>query len=71
MKRLRAAWFFRRHTIERVKEDAMHWLARHLPRRLATWSFITVVAYATTGKYGDTVVPELSAMEALKRWEER
>jgi len=27
------------------------------------------MAHATTGEYGSTVVPELTAMDALKRWE--
>lgn len=42
------------------------WLA---PRRLAYWCAIRVVASATTGRYGDTVVPELKAMDAIQRWE--
>jgi hypothetical protein len=44
------------------------WLAWRLPRSLAMWACVRVVAYASTGKYGDTVVPELTAMDALKRW---
>lgn len=47
------------------------WLANRLPRRLVSACFIRVMAYATTGKYGNTVVPDLRGMEALKRWEER
>lgn len=40
-----------------------------VPRRLAYWCAIRVMANATTGQYGDTVVPELRAMDALQRWE--
>jgi hypothetical protein len=41
-----------------------------LPRRLVMWSYIRVGAHATTGKYGNTVVPEITMMEALKRWDD-
>jgi hypothetical protein len=40
-----------------------------LPQRIVTWCFVRVVAHATTGKYGNTIVPELGAMEALGRYE--
>jgi hypothetical protein len=45
------------------------WLARHLPKRLVYWCYIQVATYATTGKHGNTVVPELSMMDALQRYE--
>jgi hypothetical protein len=40
-----------------------------LPKRLISWCFVRVVAAATQGKYSDTVVTELPAMEALQRWD--
>jgi hypothetical protein len=49
-------------------EKAIQWVAWHLPRRLVMWCFIRVTAYATTDEYSSQVVPELSAMDALKRW---
>lgn len=42
-----------------------------LPRSIAYWCAVRVFAHATTGEYGNTIVPELTAMEALKRWEAR
>jgi len=27
-----------------------------------------IMAYSTTGKYGDTVTPELTGMDAIKRY---
>ncbi len=42
-----------------------------LPKRLVYWCAIRVMAYATTGKHSNQVVPELLAMDALKRWEEQ
>jgi hypothetical protein len=46
------------------------WFVWLLPRRMIMWCAIRLIAYATSGKYGDTIVPELSAMDALKRWDE-
>lgn len=45
------------------------WLAHRLPNRLRYFAAIDVVAYATTGKYGNTVVTDLTAMEAIRRFE--
>jgi len=45
------------------------WLAWKLPNRLVYWCGIRVVANATTGRYQTTIVPELSAMDALDRWD--
>jgi hypothetical protein len=42
-------------------------VARRLPRWLRYWVTIDSIARATTGKYGTTVVPELTAMEVLER----
>jgi hypothetical protein len=50
-------------------EKIWQWLAWRLPRGLVYWCAIRVMAHATTGRYGTTVVPELPAMEALSRWE--
>lgn len=45
------------------------WLAYRLPRPLVYWAAIRLMAHATTGQYRDQVVPDLTAMDALKRWE--
>jgi hypothetical protein len=47
------------------------WLAVvwRLPRRLVYWCAVRVIAHATTGQYGHTVVPQLTAIDALKRWD--
>lgn len=45
------------------------WLAWRLPRGLVKWAAVRLVAHATAGPYSGTVVPELTAMDALKRWE--
>lgn len=46
------------------------WLAWRLPVRLVRWCAVRVVAHATTGRYSGTVVPSLTIMEAMKRWEQ-
>ena len=46
----------------------VRWLAWKLPKRLVLWAAIRVVANATQGAYSDQVVPDLTAMDALDRW---
>lgn len=43
-------------------------IAFRLPKRLVMWCAVRVIANATTGAYGNQIVPELSAMDALDRW---
>jgi hypothetical protein len=43
------------------------WVARHLPRWVRYWVTIDSISRATTGKYGDTEVPALHAMDVLDR----
>ena len=54
----------------KIKENAWMWLVWKLPRTLIMWSTIRLVSHATTGEYGNTIVPELSAMDAIQRWNE-
>ena len=48
--------------------DFWYWVADHLPKRLVYFCFMHVMAYATTGKYGSTIVPDLTGMDAIKRY---
>lgn len=52
----------------RAKEKVWLWLVWKLPETLIKWAAIRLIAHATTNKYKTTVVPELTAMDALKRW---
>lgn len=52
-----------------AKERAMTWVAWHVPKWLAYWCCIRVMAHATTGEYGETNPTEAPMMLALKRWE--
>jgi len=60
-----------KYEIRKRQEALLRKIVWRLPPKFVMWCYIRVVAYATTGKYGNTVVPELSAMDALKRWEDK
>jgi len=49
-------------------DGLLRWIVWRLPKRFVMWSYIRVVAHATTGEYGNTIVTDLTAMDALKRW---
>ena len=51
------------------REAFYQWLAYRLPRGVASWCLVRIVAEATTGAYSDQVVPDLTAMTALVRWD--
>lgn len=51
------------------KERLLLWIVGRLPRELCARAAIRVIAHATTGQWGNQVVPELKAMDALKRWD--
>jgi hypothetical protein len=58
-----------RRWVERLPERFWCWLAWYTPRRLVYWCAIRLMAHATMGPWSAQVVPELVAMDALKRWE--
>ena len=51
------------------KERVAYWTAWHIPRWLVYFATIRLVAHATTGQFSSTAVPELGAMDAIKRWD--
>jgi hypothetical protein len=53
-----------RRRVEKVKL----WVAWHVPKWLAYWCTIRVGAHATTGKWSNQIVPELTVADALQRW---
>jgi len=55
----------------RTQEKVWHKLAWFLPDKLIYWASIRMIAYATQGKYGNTIVPDLTAMDAIGRWEKK
>ena len=57
-----------RERCKRIAEAFWSKLASWMPRRLVYYCTIRLLVHATTGKYGNTVVPDLAAMDALERW---
>lgn len=47
------------------------WIAWKLPDKLVYWASLRLIAYASQGEFSATDVPSLTAMDALKRWEQR
>lgn len=43
------------------------WLGYHMPMWMKYWAANDLIAKASCGEYGDTLVSELPAMEVLKR----
>ena len=52
-----------------MKDRMCLWLAYRLPRTLVKWASIRLVASATAGEHSSQIVPELTAIEALRRWQ--
>jgi len=59
-----------RYLWEKWRDRAYMSIAWRLPRAWVYWCAIRLAAHGTAGRYGGTVVPELTALEALKRWQE-
>lgn len=55
--------------IRKMREDTLFWLARHMPRSLRYYATVVAASEATTGKWSNTVVPELTVVEMLNRIE--
>jgi hypothetical protein len=53
----------------KISEKIACEIAFHLPKKVVYFATIRSCAYGTTGEYGDTIVPEVTAMEVLHRWE--
>lgn len=60
MWRVRSWWY-------RFKLRAGIWIGYRMPMWVKYWCANDLIAKATTGEYGSTIVPELTAMEVLKR----
>lgn len=58
-----------KYELRKIIDKVLFRIVWALPKRLVYLSAIRVMAHATTGKYGNTIVPELAGMEAIKRWE--
>jgi hypothetical protein len=50
-------------------ERFWRWLAWILPRDLAMWCALRLMAHATTGVWGNETPSSVNMMEMLRRWE--
>jgi hypothetical protein len=66
----RMLWFERKYLVEKQIDKVLRWIVWRMPRRMVMWAYVRVVAHATTGRHGDQIVPELLAMDALRRWDD-
>lgn len=55
--------------IKRRRSHLPFWIAARMPRWLVYHCAIRLGVHATTGEYSSQVVPELTFMDALQRWE--
>jgi hypothetical protein len=51
-----------------MREQLAMFIAWRLPKSVVYWCAIRLIAHATQGEYSYQIVPDLSAMDALKRW---
>jgi len=68
MNKFKYLWLDRKYLASKKLERLLIKIVWRLPRRLVMWAAIRVIANATTGEYENQIVPELTAMEALDRW---
>ena len=52
-----------------MRDKIAMWIAWKLPKRVVYWCAIRVTAHATTGDYSHQIVPDLTAMDAVQRWD--
>ena len=57
--------------MDRVTEKIWMWIAWRLPHKLVYWCAIRVGAHATTGEHEYQIVPDLTFMDAIKRWDDQ
>lgn len=62
-------WSDRRYLVYRQLDNLKWWFAGKVPNGIKMRVFMLIVGRATTGEYGNTTVPELTAFEAIERWE--
>lgn len=70
MSEIRTRLSYARYELHKTHQRVVMRLAWVLPKSVAYWAAIRLMAHATTGSYSGQVVPELTALDALKRWDD-
>lgn len=50
------------------KTNLWFWFVKRLPKKLIYFCTMQLGAEVTTGRYGNTIVPELTFVDAVKRY---
>ncbi len=58
-----------KYTAHNLWEKLLMAIAWSMPKKLVYWCSIRLMAHATVGQYSNQIVPELTAIDALKRWD--
>ena len=45
-----------------------YWLIKIMPNKLKYLTTMNIITYATSGEYSSTIIPELSAIDAVRRF---
>ena len=51
-----------------VMREFIRWAVKYFPKRVVYFCAMRVIAHATTGKYFNQIVPDLTAIDAVERW---
>ena len=54
-------------SMDKLYEKICYWL----PKRLVYRVLLRAYAYSVSGKYGNTIVPDITMREVIDRWEKR
>jgi hypothetical protein len=57
-----------KYTAHNLWEKLLMTIAWSMPKKLVMWCAVRLMAHATVGQYSKQIVPELTAIDALKRW---
>lgn len=58
-----------KYELSKLREKVALKIVAKLPSWIIYRSTIRLICHATTGEYENQVVPDLTAMDALQRWE--
>ena len=53
-----------------MSERFWRWVAWMLPSGLVYWAAIRLIANATQGEYGNQIIGDLTALDAIGKWGE-
>lgn len=54
-----------------MKGDFKAWLVKWLPKWVIYYAVIRAGVHATTGKWANTITPEVTIIEVMERWAEQ